>query len=88
VKALAETMVQLARGFPEYRKAAAKVKLVKVSAGKYYGKGYQDVQHRVPKIANTMADLRWKPRVGMKEALKRIFESYRRHVAEARHLVD
>jgi len=88
VRELAETMLELARGLPEYRRAAARVKLVTVSAGKYYGKGYQDVQHRVPKIANTAADLGWKPKVGMREALQRIFEAYRRHVAEARHLVD
>jgi nucleoside-diphosphate-sugar epimerase len=58
------------------------------TADKYYGKGYQDVQNRVPKITNTMNDLGWKPRVNMQQALKNIFDAYRGHVAEARHLVD
>ncbi len=88
VKDLAEMMLELAKAYPEYRRSAAKTKLVKVSAGQYYGKGYQDVQNRVPGIANTMADLSWKPRVNMKDALKRIFDAYRGDVAEARRLVE
>ena len=88
VKELAEMMLELAASYPEYRTSAKKVKLQKVSAGQYYGKGYQDVQNRVPKITNTMADLGWKPRFTMKEALKRIFDAYRGDVAAARRLVD
>jgi len=80
-------MLELAKSYPEYRKSAAKVKLLEVSSGEYYGKGYQDVQNRVPKIDNTMRELRWRPRVGMREALKRIYDAYRTDIAEARHLV-
>ena len=46
------------------------------------------MQNRVPKIANTMADLGWKPTVSMKDALNKIFEAYRGDVAQARKLVD
>ena len=47
------------------------------------------MQNRVPKIDNTTQDLGWKPRVGMREALKRIFDAYRTHVAgSARSLVE
>ena len=53
------------------------MKIVETTAAEYYGKGYQDVQNRVPKIANTCADLDWKPVVPMDEALKRIFDAYR-----------
>jgi nucleoside-diphosphate-sugar epimerase len=88
VKKLAAMMVKLAFAYPEYRANAKKVKLVDTSAAQYYGKGYQDVQNRVPKIANTMKELGWKPRVDMQRALKQIFDAYRTHVAEARHLVD
>jgi nucleoside-diphosphate-sugar epimerase len=88
VKDLAEMMMKLALAYPEYRPSARKVKLVATTAEKYYGKGYQDVQNRVPKITNTMRDLDWRPRVNMQQALKRIFDAYRGHFAEARHLVD
>ena len=88
VRELAGMMVKLALGYPEYSATARKVKLLNTTAAQYYGKGYQDVQNRVPKIAQTTKDLGWKPRVNMQHALKHIFDSYRTHVAEARHLVE
>ena len=87
VNELAHTMVKLALEYPEYETAARKVRIVKTSADKYYGRGYQDVQNRVPKIDNTMRELRWRPRTGMKDALRRIYDAYRSHIAEAKHLV-
>jgi nucleoside-diphosphate-sugar epimerase len=86
VKELAEMMLVLAKTYPEYRKNAAKVKLVETSAAKYYGKGYQDVQNRVPKIDNTVKELGWKPKVDMQTALKRIFDAYRGQLEDARAL--
>jgi len=88
VREIAVMMLELAKAYPEYRRNAAKVKLVEVSAAKYYGKGYQDVQNRVPKIDNTRKDLGWAPRVDMKTALKHIFEAYRGSIDEARTLDD
>src|SRR5260221_5218858 len=87
VKELAQSMVKLALEYPEYAKAAKKVRIVKTSADKYYGRGYQDMQNRVPKIENTRRELGWRPRVPMNEALRRIYDAYRTHVAEARPLV-
>jgi nucleoside-diphosphate-sugar epimerase len=46
------------------------------------------MQNRVPKIENTRRELAWRPRVAMKEALRRIYDAYRTHVAEARHLTQ
>ena len=88
VKELADMMLTLAMDYPEYRDTAAKVKLIETSSEAYYGKGYQDVQNRVPKITNTMKELDWAPQVGMANALRFIFDSYRGQVAEARGLVD
>jgi nucleoside-diphosphate-sugar epimerase len=86
VRDLARMMVDLAREYPEYERAARKVRLVRTSAERYYGRGYQDMQNRVPKILNTRRELGWRPRVAMRDALRRIFDAYRTHVAEARHL--
>ncbi len=48
-------MLELAHDYPEYRDdARSRCKLVETTAADYYGKGYQDVQNRVPKINNTM----------------------------------
>ncbi len=62
--------------------------MVETTSDAYYGAGYQDVQNRVPKIENTRRELGWEPKVGMQQALRRIFDAYRGQVAEARGLVD
>jgi nucleoside-diphosphate-sugar epimerase len=88
VRELAEMMLKLAAEYPEYRGNAANVKLVETTSGEYYGAGYQDVQHRVPKIENTMKDLDWQPLTTMDQALRGVFDAYRSHVADAQDLVN
>jgi nucleoside-diphosphate-sugar epimerase len=88
VRELAHKMLALAAEFPEYAETAKQVQLVETSSGAYYGAGYQDVQNRVPKIDNTMQELNWAPKSTFDEALRKIFEAYRGHVAEARALVE
>lgn len=88
VRELANKMLEIAAEYPEYADNAKKVKLVETTSGAYYGNGYQDVQNRVPKIENTMHDLHWAPHVSFDDALRKIFEAYRGHVADARALVE
>lgn len=88
VRELSDMMLKLAAQYPEYKETAAKVKIVETTSGEYYGKGYQDVQNRVPKITNTMEELDWAPKVKMDDALAKIFDAYRGQVGEARKLVD
>ncbi|MCD6732958.1 MAG: bifunctional UDP-4-keto-pentose/UDP-xylose synthase [Burkholderiaceae bacterium] len=88
IRELAAMMLALAGEYPEYREQAARVKIEEIGADAYYGKGYQDVQNRVPKIDNTMADLDWKPEVAMPEALRRIFDHYRTRIVAAHRLGD
>lgn len=88
VKDLATMMLELAKSYPEYRDNAARVKMVETTSAAYYGKGYQDVQNRVPKIENTMKDLDWKPEYSMEQALQHVFDAYKDQVAAARDLVN
>ena len=88
VRELAAMMLKLAAEYPEYAETAAQVQIVETSSDDYYGKGYQDVQNRVPKITNTCEELEWAPSVGMADALRQIFDAYRGQVAEARGLVN
>jgi nucleoside-diphosphate-sugar epimerase len=88
VKELAKMMLDLAMEYPEYRETAQKVNMVEMTSAAYYGKGYQDVQNRVPKIENTKQELEWSPKVLMAETLRHIFDAYRGQVAEARKLMD
>ena len=64
------------------------MRLVDTTAAEYYGKGYQDVENRVPKIDNTRADLEWTPRVTMQQALRQIFDAYRGQIGQAALLLD
>jgi len=88
VREIATMMLDLALTYPEYKDSAARVRIVETTSAEYYGKGYQDVQNRVPHIANTCADLGWQPVVAMDEALARIYDAYRGQVGEAQHLMD
>jgi len=88
VRELATMMLSLAAEYPEYAETAKKVQLIETTSEAYYGKGYQDVQNRVPKITNTCEELKWAPQVTMADALRHIFDAYRSQVAEARGLVD
>lgn len=88
VRELAEMMLKLAAEYPEYADSARQVQLIETTSEAYYGRGYQDVQNRVPKIENTCSELDWAPKVAMAEALRHIFDAYRGQVALARGLVD
>jgi nucleoside-diphosphate-sugar epimerase len=88
IRDLADMMLKLAAEYPEYADSAKKVKLVETTSAAYYGKGYQDVQNRVPKITNTCDELSWKPTTTMADTLRNIFDAYRGQVAEARALMD
>jgi nucleoside-diphosphate-sugar epimerase len=88
IRDLAAMMLALAGEYAEYRDSAQKVKVIETTSEAYYGKGYQDVQNRVPKITNTCEELNWKPTTTMKDTLRNIFDAYRDQVAEARGLVD
>ncbi|CAH0218761.1 Bifunctional polymyxin resistance protein ArnA [Massilia sp. Bi118] len=87
IRELAHMMLELAAEYPEYRDTAKEVKLVETSSGAYYGAGYQDVQNRVPKIENTVSELGWSPQVNMRDALARIFDSYKDNLVDAKDLI-
>jgi nucleoside-diphosphate-sugar epimerase len=88
VRQLAEMMLAMAAEYPEYADVARACRIVETSSGDFYGKGYQDVQSRVPRISATIDELGWAPSVTMEASLRRIFESYRQNVVEARSLIE
>ncbi|QHJ00334.1 bifunctional UDP-4-keto-pentose/UDP-xylose synthase [Xylophilus rhododendri] len=87
VRELATLLLALARQMPEYAESAARVSLQDISSADYYGRGYQDVQHRVPDIRNTCADLDWAPRWAMQDALAALLDYYRAPAEAAADLV-
>jgi nucleoside-diphosphate-sugar epimerase len=84
---LAGMMLDLARKYPAYSNAH-KVNVIGTLSGDFYGKGYQDVQSRVPKITNTQEELGWNPTVTLVDALDKIFEFYQDHARELSDLTE
>ena len=83
IKELAEKLVAAVGRYPDYEKTAARTKIITVHSEQYYGKGYQDMQTRVPSIRRAREKLGWEPKVSMDEALKLTLDYYlkgrRRH---------
>jgi len=74
IRELATNLLDLIKTYPEH--ANTQTQLVDISADDYYGKGYEDVSARVPKISNAFERLDWQPKVGFVEALKLTLEYY------------
>jgi UDP-4-amino-4-deoxy-L-arabinose formyltransferase/UDP-glucuronic acid dehydrogenase (UDP-4-keto-hexauronic acid decarboxylating) len=54
-----------------------------VESGNYYGKGYQDVQHRRPKIRNAKRYAGWAPQIPLRESVERTLDWFLRDWAES-----
>ncbi|WP_387490048.1 bifunctional UDP-4-amino-4-deoxy-L-arabinose formyltransferase/UDP-glucuronic acid oxidase ArnA [Photorhabdus sp. RM96S] len=54
----------------------------KVESGSYYGKGYQDVEHRKPSIKNAERLLGWKPTIDMKQTINETLDFFLRGAVE------
>jgi nucleoside-diphosphate-sugar epimerase len=88
IRELAERMIAIGREHPAYARQAKSVKIREVSSADFYGKGYEDVQSRVPWIENTEKDLGWSAKAGMDEILNSVFEAYAAEVTAAAGLLD
>ncbi|PBI78533.1 bifunctional UDP-glucuronic acid oxidase/UDP-4-amino-4-deoxy-L-arabinose formyltransferase [Rahnella victoriana] len=51
-----------------------------VESSTYYGKGYQDVEHRTPSIKNARRLLDWKPEIGMEKTVAETLDFFLRSV--------
>ncbi len=76
VRELAERLLAAVRRYPKYAQLADRVKLIDVSSGEYYGKGYQDILTRVPSIRNAERYLGWRPTTDLDTALRRTLDHY------------
>lgn len=76
VRELAEKLISLVREYPDYREKADGCKIIEVSSGEFYGKGYQDMLTRVPSVKNAKARLGWEPTTSVDDALRTTLEFY------------
>ena len=79
VAELARMIIAEFGNFPEYAAHAAKAKTVVVPSGKYFGKSYQDIQRRVPSIANAKRQLGWTPKVNLRRAIRLTLDYHLAH---------
>jgi nucleoside-diphosphate-sugar epimerase len=74
IRELAELLISLIKTYPKYKDLAEKTELLNVSGEEHFGKGYQDVAHRVPSITRAKTELNWTPVVDIKTSLKKTLD--------------
>jgi nucleoside-diphosphate-sugar epimerase len=75
VRELALKVRDLFMSYPEYSKKGLP-EITEVSSGVYYGKGYQDIDRRVPSIRKAREILGWEPVVDLDTALRKTMDYY------------
>lgn len=73
---IAEKVLDIAKQLPKFKNKAKRIKIVNTKGSKYYGKGYQDVQNRVPSIERAREILKWRPKTKLDTALEKTVEYY------------
>jgi nucleoside-diphosphate-sugar epimerase len=76
IRELADLMIDVLSEFEGYADIRDRAVIEEVRAADYYGPDYQDMQTRVPDIANAREHLLWEPQVGLREALHRTIAYY------------
>ena len=76
IKELAKMLVDKFHNHPLSRNFPRFAGIREVESGAYYGDGYQDVQHRKPSIKNALRLLKWRPTVGLEEAVERTLDFF------------
>ena len=70
IKAMAETLVEKFDKHPLRSKFPPFAGYLVVESGAFYGKGYQDVQHRKPSIKNAKKYLDWEPSITLDQSIE------------------
>ncbi len=68
---LADMMLDVISGFKGYEHIREQLKIIAAPGEEYYGKNYQDVVKRVPKIDNAAKYLGWKPATPLRDAVEK-----------------
>ncbi len=76
MRALAETLLDVIQQYDGYADVKSRIKLIDVDPDGYYGKGYEDIQVRVPSIENAAKYLGWAPTTDLRTALKLTLDYY------------
>ena len=69
IKEMAEMLVKKFDAHPLRKNFPPFAGFIVVESGAFYGKGYQDVQHRVPSIRNAKRYLNWTPQITLDQSI-------------------
>ena len=83
IKELAEELVRQFSKHPLRRKFPPFAGYKEVESSAFYGKGYQDVQHRKPSIRNAKKYCDWEPQVKFKDSIKMTLDFFLRQAVES-----
>jgi nucleoside-diphosphate-sugar epimerase len=76
IKELARKLKELFVGHPATKQYKKFSEIVEVSSGEFYGKGYQDIDFRVPSVRKAREIIGWEPKVDLDTALRKTIEYY------------
>jgi len=69
IREMAEMLVRKFDAHPLRKNFPPFAGFIVVESGAFYGKGYQDVQHRVPSIRNAKRYLNWTPKITLDQSI-------------------
>jgi len=76
IRELGEILVKKFEKHPLRAKFPPFAGFLEVESGSYYGKGYQDVQHRRPSIRNAKRFVNWMPEVSLEQAVEQTLDFF------------
>ena len=83
IRELAEMLVAMFERHPLRDKFPPFAGFRETESGAYYGKGYQDVQHRRPSIRNAQRFIDWTPKVSMQTSVEQTLDFFLRQAVES-----
>ncbi len=83
IRELAEELVRQFSKHPLRKKFPPFAGYKEVESSSFYGRGYQDVQHRKPSIRNAKKYCDWEPRVKLKDSIKMTLDFFLRQAVES-----
>jgi nucleoside-diphosphate-sugar epimerase len=76
IRELAQLIIAEMIRYPQFAEVASKTQLIDTAESEYFGAGYEDVQARVPSIAQAKQYLDWQPHTSVQEGIKKTLEYY------------
>jgi len=80
IKAMAEMLLESFEQHPLRCRFPPFAGFREVESSSYYGKGYQDVEHRKPSIRNAKRLLHWEPKIAMRQTIDETLDFFLRTV--------